>query len=93
MHFSSIVVSLSSLLFVSLTLPAQFFVQMTSHCIGSSLGAHSSMHGHLVVVCFSDCLDISIHFFFLIFSLITLFFLLPVNFIFQDVVDKSPVLR
>ena len=42
------------------------------------------------IVCFSDCLDISIHFFsFLIFSLITLFFLLPVNFVFQDVVDKS----
>ena len=45
-----------------------------------------------IVVCLSDCFDISIHFFFLIFfSLINLFFLLPVNFIFQDVVDKSPV--
>ena len=55
-----------------------FLVQMTSHCIGSSLSPHSSMHGHLVVVCFSDCLDISIHFVFLIsVSLITLFFLLP----------------
>ena len=44
------------------------------------------------IVCVSDCLDISIHFFFLIFfSLITLSFLLPVDFIFQDVVDKSPV--
>ena len=49
---------------------------------------HSSMHDHLVVLCFSDCLDISIHFSFLIFSLITVFFLLPVNFIFQDVVDN-----
>ena len=37
------------------------------------------------IVCVSDCLDISIHFFFLIFfSLITLSFLLPVDFIFQD---------
>ena len=44
----------------------------------------------IVVVCLLDCFDISIHFSFLIFSLITLFFLLPVNFIFQDVVDKSP---
>ena len=46
------------------------------------------------LVCLSDCplFDISIHFFFLtFFSLITLSFLLPVNFIFQDVVDKSPV--
>ena len=44
------------------------------------------------IVCLSDCLDLSSHFFFLIsISLITLFFLLPVNFIFQDVVDKSPV--
>ena len=42
-----------------------------------------------LVVCFSDCLDISIHFFFLIsVSLITLFFLLPDNFNFHDVVDK-----
>ena len=44
------------------------------------------------IVCLSDCLDISIHFFFLIsVSLITVFFLLPDNFIFHDVVDKSPV--
>ena len=42
------------------------------------------------IVCLSDCLDISIHFFFLILSL-SLFFLLPVNFIFQDVVAKLPV--
>ena len=43
------------------------------------------------IVCLSDCLGISIHFFsFLTVSLITLFFLLPVNFIFQDVVDKYP---
>ena len=41
------------------------------------------------IVCLSDCLDISIHIHFLIFSMITLFFLLPVNFIFQDVADKS----
>ena len=49
---------------------------------------HSSMC-HLV--CLSDChlFDNSVHFFFLtIFCLITLSFLLPVNFIFQDVVDK-----
>ena len=45
-----------------------------------------------IVVCLSDCLDISIHFFFhIFFSLITLLCLLPVNFIFQDVVDKPPV--
>ena len=46
-----------------------------------------------IVVCLSDCplLDNSIHFFFLtVFSLITLSFLLPVNFIFLDVVDKYP---
>ena len=43
----------------------------------------------IVVVCFSD--STSIYLPFLIFSLITLFFLLPVNFIFQVVVDKSPV--
>ena len=55
-----------------------------THTHGSSLGPHSfhHMHGDLFVVSFSDCLDI---------SLITLFFLLPVFFIFQDVVDKSPV--
>ena len=47
-----------------------------------------------IVVVVSDCclFDNSIFFFFLtIFSLITLCFLLPVNFIFQDVVDKFPV--
>ena len=44
-----------------------------------------------IVVCFSDCLDISIHFSFLIFSLIALFFLPPINFIFQVVVDKYPL--
>ena len=46
------------------------------------------------LVCLSDCplFDNSIYFFILtVFSLITLFFLLPVNFIFQGVVDKSPV--
>ena len=42
-----------------------------------------------IVVCLSDCFDISIHFFFLIsVSLITLFFLLPANFIFHNVEDK-----
>ena len=41
------------------------------------------------IVRLSDCFHISIHFFFFIFiSLITLLFLLPVNFIFQDVVDQ-----
>ena len=46
---------------------------------------------HVTVV--SDCplFDSSIYFFFTIFSLITMSFLLPVNFIFQDVVDKFPV--
>ena len=66
------------------------------HPFGSSLGPHSLYPIHVScfmrIVCVSDCLDISIHFFFLIFfSLITLSFLLPVDFIFQDVVDKSPV--
>ena len=43
-------------------------------------------------VCLIDLFDISIYFSFLpIFSLITVFFSLPVNFIFQDVVDKFPV--
>ena len=43
------------------------------------------------IVCLSDCLDISIHFFsFLTFSLNTLFFLLLDNFSFRDVVDKYP---
>ena len=42
------------------------------------------------IVCFSDCLDISIHFFFLIsISLITLFFLLPDTFNFLNVVDNT----
>ena len=66
------------------------------HNIGSSLSPHSF---HVIPsswfmrnVCFSDCFDISIHFFsFLTVSLITLFFLLPVNFIFQDVVADPPV--
>ena len=47
-----------------------------------------------IVVVASDCslFDNSIFLFFLtVFSLITLSFLLPVNFIFQDVVDKFPV--
>ena len=50
------------------------------------------IHPCLVIwLCVSLIFDISIRFSFLIFSLITLFFLLQVNFIFQDVVDKSPV--
>ena len=49
-----------------------------------------------IVVVVSDCshslFDNSIYLFFLtVFSLITLSFLLPANFIFQDVVDKFPV--
>ena len=43
------------------------------------------------IVCLSDCFDISIQFHFLIFSLITLFFLLPVDFIFQYVVFHPAV--
>ena len=47
-----------------------------------------------IVVVVSDCSlfdDSTFLSFLTIFSVITLFFLLPVNFIFQDVVDKSPV--
>ena len=63
------------------------------HNIGSSLSPHSfhvssHLHGSCVLLCLS--LIASTSHFFLISSLITLFFLLPVNFIFQDVVDKSP---
>ena len=53
----------------------------------------SMLHAHCVSVV-SDCslFDDSIFLSFLtIFFLITLSFLLPVNFIFQDVVDKFPV--
>ena len=44
-----------------------------------------------IVVVVSDCPPFgnSIYFFLTVFSLITLSFLLPVNFIFQDVVDKN----
>ena len=67
------------------------------HTHGSSVGPHSLhhilLHAHCVSVV-SDCshFDNSTFLSLLsIFSLITLSFLLPVNFIFQDVVDKFPV--
>ena len=46
-----------------------------------------------IVVVVSDCslFDDTIFLSFTIFSLITLSFFLPVNFIFHDVVDKFPV--
>ena len=46
-----------------------------------------------IVMCLSNCFHISIHFFLFLnsISLITMFFLLSVNFIFQDVVDNPPV--
>ena len=51
---------------------------------------HVSCFMRIVVVCPSDLFDISIYFSFLtVFSLITLSFLLPVNFIFHDVVDET----
>ena len=47
---------------------------------------------HLVVSAVPDLSDFSIHFFsFVIISLITLLFLLPDTFNFQDVVGKHPV--
>ena len=64
---------------------------------GSSLGPHSLIPSMSHVSCALLCvsliaLDNSIHFSFLtVVSLITLFFLLPVNFVFQDVVAESPV--
>ena len=70
-----------------------FFTVIHIHCVHHAWlkfgSAPTPSHPCFMrIVCFSDCFDISIHFF-LIFSLTTLFFLLPVNFIFQDVVDKS----
>ena len=71
-----------------------FLVQMIAHYIGSRSPlipfsrACSMCH---LVVCFSDWLDFSTHFFFLIsISLITLLFLLQDNFICHIVVDKYP---
>ena len=68
------------------------------HTHGSSLGPHSShllFHVSVVSGCslFDDSLfdDSTFLSLLTIFSLITLSFLLPVNFIFQDVVDKFPV--
>ena len=47
---------------VSLTLHAQFFVQMTSHCIGSSLGPHPLIPSHASFACVIWCVvsDLSI---------------------------------
>ena len=86
---------LYSFVFVSVSVP-WLFLQMYAHYIGSRADRklrftfipHCTSMCRLVVSAVLDLFDFSIHFISFLISLITLLFLLPDTFNFQDVVDK-----